>query len=131
MRDEVRAVLEPAVAYRFESGGHFPYIVRPKLYTVILEEQLGLVPARLDPLGQCRGARAMIVLSHEDVAALLPPATAIEVVARAMAATSRGEAELPLRSIMDVGGPNKMGHHAGHDAHSGVPRDQAGQPLSR
>jgi len=51
----------------------------------------------------------MIVLSHEDVAALLPPATAIEVVARAMAATSRGEAELPLRSIMDVGGPNKMG----------------------
>ncbi|MGO4832284.1 ornithine cyclodeaminase family protein, partial [Rhizobiaceae sp. 2RAB30] len=51
----------------------------------------------------------MIVLSHEDVAALLPPETAIEVVAGAMAATSRGEAELPLRSIMSAGGPNKMG----------------------
>ena len=51
----------------------------------------------------------MIVLSHEDVAALLPPETAIEVVAKAMAAVSRGEAELPLRSIMDAGGPNKMG----------------------
>jgi alanine dehydrogenase len=51
----------------------------------------------------------MIVLSHQDVAAMLPPQTAIEVVAQAMAATSRGEAELPLRSIIDVGGPNKMG----------------------
>lgn len=40
---------------------------------------------------------------------MLPPQTAIEVVAQAMAATSRGEAELPLRSIIDVGGPNKMG----------------------
>ena len=45
MRDEVRAVLKPAIAYRFESGGHFPYAVRPGLYTAILEEQLGLVPA--------------------------------------------------------------------------------------
>ncbi|MCO5145352.1 MAG: ornithine cyclodeaminase family protein [Aquamicrobium sp.] len=51
----------------------------------------------------------MIVLSREDVAALLPPQTAIEVVAAAMEAVSRGEAELPLRSIVDVGGPNKMG----------------------
>ena len=51
----------------------------------------------------------MIVLSHRDVAALLPPETAIEVVAAAMASVSRGEAELPLRSIVDVGGPNKMG----------------------
>lgn len=51
----------------------------------------------------------MIVLSSEDVAALLPPETAIEVVAAAMASVSRGEAELPLRSIVDVGGPNKMG----------------------
>jgi ornithine cyclodeaminase len=51
----------------------------------------------------------MIVLSREDVAALLPMKAAIEVVAGAMAATSRGEAELPLRSIMDAGGPNKMG----------------------
>ena len=51
----------------------------------------------------------MIVLSHEDVAALLPPEAAIEVVAGAMAATSRGEAELPLRSIMSAGGDNMMG----------------------
>ena len=51
----------------------------------------------------------MIVLSREDVAALLPPETAIDVVAGAMSATSRGEAELPLRSIMSAGGPNKMG----------------------
>ncbi len=51
----------------------------------------------------------MIVLSHKDIAALLPPETAIEVVAGAMAATSRGEAELPLRSIMSAGGSNKMG----------------------
>ncbi len=51
----------------------------------------------------------MIVLSHEDVAALLPPETAIEVVAAAMASVSRGEAELPLRSVVEVGGGNKMG----------------------
>lgn len=51
----------------------------------------------------------MIVLSREDVAALLPPGTAIEVVADAMVAVSRGETELPLRSVMDVGGPNRMG----------------------
>lgn len=51
----------------------------------------------------------MIVLSHDDIAALLPPETAIEVVAGAMSAVSRGEAELPLRSIMPVGGANHMG----------------------
>lgn len=51
----------------------------------------------------------MIVLSHEDIAALLPPETAIEVVARAMRAVSTGQAELPLRSIMPVGGKNHMG----------------------
>lgn len=45
MREEVRAALQPVVSYRFESGGHFPYTVRPDHYTAILEEQLGLVPA--------------------------------------------------------------------------------------
>lgn len=45
MRDEVRAVLTPAVSYHFESGGHFPYLARPELYTAILEEQLQLVAA--------------------------------------------------------------------------------------
>ena len=51
----------------------------------------------------------MIVLSSEDIAALLPPETAIEVVAAAMAAVSRGEADLPLRSLVDAGGANRMG----------------------
>lgn len=51
----------------------------------------------------------MIVLSHQDIIELLPPRTAIDVVADAMAATSRGDVELPLRFIMDAGGPNKMG----------------------
>lgn len=45
MREEVRARLKPSVAYRFETGGHFPYAARPALYTALLEEQLGLVPA--------------------------------------------------------------------------------------
>lgn len=51
----------------------------------------------------------MIVLSNSDVAALLPMEAAIEVVERAMIAVSAGRANLPLRSIMDVGGPNRMG----------------------
>lgn len=42
MRDVVRARLKPSVAYRFEWGGHFPYIARPALYVSLLEEQLGL-----------------------------------------------------------------------------------------
>ncbi|UVF21418.1 alpha/beta hydrolase [Microvirga terrae] len=42
MRDAVRARLKPSVAYCFEWGGHFPYVVRPELYVSLLEEQLGL-----------------------------------------------------------------------------------------
>lgn len=42
MRDAVRARLKPSVAYLFEWGGHFPYVVRPDLYVSLLEEQLGL-----------------------------------------------------------------------------------------
>lgn len=42
MREAVRARLEPSVAYAFEWGGHFPYVVRPELYLSLLEEQLGL-----------------------------------------------------------------------------------------
>lgn len=42
MREAVRARLRPGVAYRFLTGGHFPYVVRPLLYTGLLEEQLGL-----------------------------------------------------------------------------------------
>ncbi len=51
----------------------------------------------------------MIVLSNEDVAALLPIETAIECVAAAMKAVSSGKTEMPLRSIMPVGGPNYFG----------------------
>jgi maspardin len=46
MRDAVRARLEPSVAYRFEWGGHFPYVARPDLYVSLLEEQLGLPVTR-------------------------------------------------------------------------------------
>lgn len=42
MRAEVRERLAPAVAYRFESGGHFPYVARPAAYTALLEEVMGL-----------------------------------------------------------------------------------------
>lgn len=42
MREAVRARLKPSVAYRFEAGGHFPYVVWPGLYVSLLEEQLGL-----------------------------------------------------------------------------------------
>lgn len=51
MREEVRQALKPAVAYRFDGGGHFPYIVRSVLYTHILEEVLGVVPAGSTPWG--------------------------------------------------------------------------------
>jgi len=46
MRDAVRARLAPSVAYRFEWGGHFPYVARPDLYVALLEEQLGLPVTR-------------------------------------------------------------------------------------
>ena len=51
----------------------------------------------------------MIILSHEDVAALLPMAEAIEVVDTVMREVSHGHAELPLRSVTPVGGANRMG----------------------
>lgn len=51
----------------------------------------------------------MIVLTHDDVAALLPMTEAIEVVAQAMKGVSDRTAELPLRSAVPVGGNNRMG----------------------
>jgi pimeloyl-ACP methyl ester carboxylesterase len=42
MRDAVRARLQPVVAYRYLSGGHFPYIARPDTYTALLEQVMGL-----------------------------------------------------------------------------------------
>lgn len=51
----------------------------------------------------------MIVLSHDDVAHLLPMKEAIEVVEAVMKQVSRGGATLPLRSVTPVGGNNRMG----------------------
>lgn len=42
MRAAVRARLNPSVAYRFLSGGHFPYVARAAEYTALLEQVLGL-----------------------------------------------------------------------------------------
>ncbi|MBR9849827.1 MAG: alpha/beta hydrolase [Rhodobacteraceae bacterium] len=42
MRAGVRARLSPSVAYRYLSGGHFPYIARPDTYTALLEQVMGL-----------------------------------------------------------------------------------------
>jgi alanine dehydrogenase len=51
----------------------------------------------------------MIVLSHADVAALFPMETAIDVVQRVMIEVSARRAHLPLRSVVPVGGANRMG----------------------
>jgi pimeloyl-ACP methyl ester carboxylesterase len=42
MREAVRARLKPSASYRFQWGGHFPYVTRPGLYAALIEEQLGL-----------------------------------------------------------------------------------------
>ena len=42
MRAAVRARLNPAVAYRFRTGGHFPYLARPDAYTSMLRRIMGL-----------------------------------------------------------------------------------------
>lgn len=55
----------------------------------------------------------MIVLTDDDVAALLPMTEAIEVTERVMRAVSRRAAELPLRHVVPVGGGNMMGVMSG------------------
>ncbi len=55
----------------------------------------------------------MRVLSNADVAALLPMDQAIETVAQVMQRVSRGEAQMPLRHVVPVGGPNMMGVMSG------------------
>ncbi|MEO9778934.1 MAG: alpha/beta hydrolase [Sedimentitalea sp.] len=45
MRAAVRARLHPTAAYRFLTGGHFPYIARPTEYTALLEQVMGLAPS--------------------------------------------------------------------------------------
>jgi len=47
MRAAVRARLSGATAFRFLWGGHFPYVLRPDLYSNLIVARLGL--ARLDP----------------------------------------------------------------------------------
>lgn len=42
VRAAVRARIDPITAYRFAWGGHFPYAVRPRTYTALLEQVLGL-----------------------------------------------------------------------------------------
>jgi len=51
----------------------------------------------------------MIALSQDEVAALLPMQTAIDVVRRAMIEVSARRCDLPLRTAVPVGGDNKMG----------------------
>ncbi|WP_114944596.1 ornithine cyclodeaminase family protein [Microvirga calopogonii] len=51
----------------------------------------------------------MIVLSDKEIRSLLQMSEAVEIVEKAMIAVSDGAANLPLRSAVDVGGPNKMG----------------------
>ncbi|WP_025897043.1 ornithine cyclodeaminase family protein [Sneathiella glossodoripedis] len=51
----------------------------------------------------------MKILSNEDVATLLPMATAIDVVEKVMKNVSKGSETLPLRTAIPVGGSNKMG----------------------
>ncbi len=51
----------------------------------------------------------MIVLSSKDVSSILTPAIAKELVAKALVAASKGEANLPLRTAIEVGKDNKLG----------------------
>ncbi|MCB1390036.1 MAG: ornithine cyclodeaminase family protein [Rhodobacteraceae bacterium] len=55
----------------------------------------------------------MRILSNADVAALLPMADAIEVIDTTMRTVSRGDAQLPLRHVVPVGGRNMMGVMSG------------------
>jgi maspardin len=43
-RAAVRARLNPGAAFSFLTGGHFPYLARPALYTALIEARLGLAP---------------------------------------------------------------------------------------
>ena len=45
----------------------------------------------------------VLVLSHDDVIVALPPAECAETMAQVLAAHARGEAHMPLRSV--IGGP--------------------------
>jgi ornithine cyclodeaminase/alanine dehydrogenase-like protein (mu-crystallin family) len=51
----------------------------------------------------------VIVLSAKEVTDLLPMAKAIQIIRKAMIGVANGEANLPLRSAIEVGGVNKLG----------------------
>lgn len=51
MRAAVRARLPGATCYRFLWGGHFPYVLRPDLYTGLIAARLGLMPLAADWAG--------------------------------------------------------------------------------
>ena len=55
----------------------------------------------------------MIVLTAADIAALLPMPEAVDVIADCMVQVSARNAELPLRFVVPVGGPNRFGVMAG------------------
>ncbi|WP_370223122.1 ornithine cyclodeaminase family protein [Pararhodobacter marinus] len=55
----------------------------------------------------------MRVLSNADIAALLPMDEAIAVIDTTMRSVSKGDAELPLRHVVPVGGRNLMGVMSG------------------
>ncbi|MEO1000778.1 MAG: alpha/beta hydrolase [Pseudomonadota bacterium] len=44
VRAATRAAVGPGITFRFTHGGHFPYVVRPALYTAAIEAALGLGP---------------------------------------------------------------------------------------
>ena len=45
MRQDLRATLAPARAFRFTNASHFPYVTQPRDYTALLREILELAPA--------------------------------------------------------------------------------------
>ena len=47
----------------------------------------------------------VLILSHDDVVAALPPAACAEAIADVLAARARGGAQMPLRTVMAVPGP--------------------------
>ena len=48
MRDAVRARNAPGAHFRFLWGGHFPYLLRPELYSNLLKARLGIEPLLSD-----------------------------------------------------------------------------------
>ena len=51
----------------------------------------------------------MIVISRKEVSSILTPTVAKDLVAKALVAASTGEANLPLRTAIDVGKNNRLG----------------------